>query len=89
MCKEIIFLFHIIIIICGLLCTITSKNHFCTCLPIQISKTLTENLRREETQEEYQKNLENKLESMTREEGYENWNLDDRWTKLKKRFVKQ
>jgi hypothetical protein len=46
-------------------------------------KLFTEKLRREGTQEEYQKNLENKLEFMTREEGYENWNVDDRWTKLK------
>jgi aromatic ring-opening dioxygenase LigB subunit len=46
-------------------------------------KLFTEKLKREGTQEEYQKNLDNKLESMTKEEGYENWNLDDRWTKLK------
>jgi hypothetical protein len=43
-------------------------------------KLFTEKLRREETQEECQKNLEYKLASMTRQEGYENWNLDDTWT---------
>jgi hypothetical protein len=46
-------------------------------------KLFTGKLRRERTQKNYQRNLENKLESVTIDGRYENCNVDDRWTKLK------